>query len=92
MRASLNTSDYLRNWESGKIAPLEQWGLGRGPLLAPWDYCAGQHADRRLGVQVDELHGGDGGWGEVAYWDLGHLWAAHNNAAHYATDCPVSGR
>ena len=26
MRASLNTSDYLRNWESSKIAPLEQWG------------------------------------------------------------------
>ena len=26
MRASLNTSDYLRNWESCKIAPLEQWG------------------------------------------------------------------
>ena len=31
-----------------------QWGS----LLAPWDYCAGQHADRRLGVQVGELHGG----------------------------------
>ena len=24
MRASLNTSDYLRNWESSKIGPLEQ--------------------------------------------------------------------
>ena len=57
MRASLNTSDYLRNVaESSKIEPLEQWG----PLLAPWDYCAGQHGDRRLGVQVSEVHGGMG--------------------------------
>ena len=60
MRASLNTIDYLRNVaESSKIEPLEQWG----PLLAPWDYCAGQHGDRRHGVQVSELHGGMG-WGE----------------------------
>ena len=44
--------------------------MGRGPLLAPWDYCAGQHADRRLGVQVGELHGeGGGGRWHIGTWD-----------------------
>ena len=72
MRASLNTSDYLRNWESSKIAPLEQWGedpyLPHGTTVL--DNMRTEDSGSRLVSYM-----GEGGWGKVAYWDLGHLWA-----------------
>ena len=69
-RNKCNSSHYVHNWETGKIAPLEQWGT---PTNTP-------------GTALDN-RGGWVGWGGGSYWEGGR--PAHNNAAHYATNCPL---
>ena len=68
VRASLNTSDYLRNWESSKIAPLEQCSgdpyLPHGTTV-PDNMRTEDSSSRLLSYRGD---GGGGRW-HIGTWD-----------------------